>query len=168
MVKAGNVVGQAWEREFVRYVFIGGVNTAIGQLGYWLLLPHMNHHVANVIVYVLGIMLSYVLNTLVVFRQPLKWKKFIQFPLVYAVQLGGSVIFLYFAVDEFGLPAEIGPLLWIALSVPLTFVISRFILRPKGTVVDAVAQIALEEAAAPVSTVPNVSSTRPAPNAARG
>lgn len=137
------LVGQVWEREFVRYVFIGGVNTGIGQLSYWLLLPLLPYQLAFSITYILGILLSYVLNARIVFRQPLSWKKLLQFPVVYIVQYLCGLIFLHFAVEVFQVSEQIAPLMWIALSVPLTFVISRFILRPKGTAVDAVVADAL-------------------------
>jgi putative flippase GtrA len=120
-----------WEREFIRYLAVGAFNTGLGQLGYWLLLPFMAYEWAFTITYVLGIVLSYVLNALIVFRQPLSWRKLVQFPIVYAVQWAAGLVFLAIAIRLLGISETIAPLLWIALSVPLTFAISRLILRPK-------------------------------------
>jgi len=119
-----------WEREFVRYVCIGVVNTAVGQLGYLLLNLFIPYLAAYWLTYVAGIVLSYVLNARCVFRQPLAWRKLLQFPLVYLVQLAISSVAVVFLVEQLRVSESLAPLIVIALTVPLTFILSRSILKP--------------------------------------
>jgi putative flippase GtrA len=73
--------------------------------------------------------LSYVLNSLFVFRAELRVSKAIQFPIVYVAQYAMGIIILALAVEIGGLPERLGALISIAFSIPLTFAISRFILK---------------------------------------
>lgn len=122
-----------WEREFVRFLVIGGVNTVIGYIAYLLLLNLLDYRLANTVSYIGGVFLSYGLNARVVFRQPLALKQALKYPVVYVVQLALSTVFLIGLVEGLHVPEAFAPLLSIALTVPVTFVISRLILRP-GTV----------------------------------
>lgn len=94
---------------------------------YLLFLQFMAYQLAYSVVFMLGILISYVLNAGFVFRTPMTLKTLARFPLVYGLQylLGmGLVIGL---VEVAGLAAWLAPLCAIAITVPLTFVFSRYI-----------------------------------------
>ncbi|MEO1646494.1 MAG: GtrA family protein, partial [Chloroflexota bacterium] len=69
--------------ETLRYIIVGGLNTGITYLIYLLVLLFAQYIIAYTVSYVSGIVISYVLNSLLVFRQPLQWSKAIQYPVVY-------------------------------------------------------------------------------------
>ncbi len=115
--------------EFVRYVIAGGVNTVVTYLAYLLLLPVMAYAAAYTITYLAGIALAYYLNARFVFRQPLRLKAAVQFPLVYVVQYVAGILLLSFFVETLRLSAAIAPAFVIAVTVPVTFILSRVIIK---------------------------------------
>ena len=117
--------------EFVRFVFIGGVNTISTQLLYIALLLMMPYPVAYTISYVAGIVLSYYLNSVIVFRQKLQWSKAIQFPAVYGMQYVLGIALLYVLVEWLHISEIIAPLVTVILTIPVMFIMSRLIImRP--------------------------------------
>lgn len=116
----------------MRYVIVGGVNTAATYAAYVLLLPVMSYSAAYTVTYIAGIVLAYYLQSRFVFRQPLHWKKAFQFPVVYVVQYAAGVVLLALLVEWLGISEVIAPALVIVLSIPLTFVISRLIIKGRA------------------------------------
>ena len=116
-------------RSFARFVLVGLINTAASYalfVALELVLPYV---AAYAIAYVAGIVLSYLLNTGLVFRVPRRWSTFLRFPLVYAVQfaLGSGIIVAL--VEGFAMTPRIAALLAIVATVPVTFLAARFVLR---------------------------------------
>ncbi len=118
--------------EFMRYVIVGGTNTALTYLIYRLLLLLLAYAVAYTAAYLCGIVIAYVLNARFVFHQPFRWRAAVRFPLVYVVQYGAGVALLAFAVDTLHVSDELAPLVVIAVTVPLTFVLSRLIIKGRA------------------------------------
>ena len=116
-------------REFVRFVCVGLVNTAAGYLLYLLLLPFLSYTVSFALVYAAGIFISYALNSRFVYRQPLALRKALRFPAVYAVQYALSALALWAAVEFLAVDPRIAPLFAIALTVPVVYLLGRRIIR---------------------------------------
>ena len=114
--------------EFIRFILAGGANTVATYALYLLLLAVFPYPTAYTVSYAVGIALAYYLNSLFVFRQPLQWKKTFTFPLVYVIQYCVGIALLFLLVEVFHVSAAIAPLLVIACTVPLTFVLSRRVL----------------------------------------
>jgi len=115
--------------EFIRYIIAGGVNTVLGYIAYLLLLPLIAYTTAYTVTYIGGIVLAYYLNSHFVFRQPLHWKKAFQFPLVYIVQYLAGIFLLFVLVERLHISDVIAPALVIICTVPLTFILSRLIIK---------------------------------------
>jgi putative flippase GtrA len=118
--------------EFVRYVIVGGANTVITYLAYLALLPVMSYPLAYSLTYAAGIVIAYVLNARFVFRQPLRWRSALSFPLVYVMQYLAGIALLAVLVETLHVGADIAPALVIAITVPLTFVLSRLIIKGRA------------------------------------
>ena len=118
--------------EFFRYLIAGGTNTGLTYLLYLLLLLVLPYSAAYLIEYVTGIGSAYFLQSRFVFRQPLHWKKAFQFPLVYVVQLLVGEVLLVIWVEKVHVSSAIAPLLVIACTVPVTFVLSRLIIKGRN------------------------------------
>jgi putative flippase GtrA len=119
-------------RSFARFLAVGVANTAASYalfVALELVLPYL---AAYAIAYAAGILLSYVLNTGVVFRVRRRWSTFIRFPLVYVAQflLGSTIIVVL--VEHFALTARVAALLALIVTVPVTYLAARFVLRPKA------------------------------------
>lgn len=124
-------IRRVWETEFVRYLAAGGVNTAITYIAYLLILPFMHHQIAYALTYVAGVFSGYALNARLVFRQPLQWRKALQFPIVFIVQYVLAALFLELFVG-LGMSRELAGLVSIAPTVPITFLLSRWVLKPRS------------------------------------
>jgi putative flippase GtrA len=116
-------------RSFARYLVAGVVNT-IASYGLFvaleLVLPYL---AAYAVAYVAGIALSYVLNTRMVFRVPQRWSTFIRFPVVYLVQFLVGSTAMVILVEAFGIDPRIAALLALIVTVPVTYLAARYVLR---------------------------------------
>lgn len=114
-------------RQFLKFVLIGLANTAVTYLIYRGLLLFLSYYVAYSISYALGIAFSYFCNAIVVFQRAPSWRSFLSYPLVYLFQYVLSLTGTVLLVEVGHVPARFAPLFIIAVSVPVTFVLSRFI-----------------------------------------
>lgn len=115
--------------EFARFIAGGVGNTLATYALYLLLLMVLDYRVAYTVAYISGIFLAYWIGLRFVFRERSSWAKLSRFPIVYAVQYVMGVIVIMVCVGVFGAPEALAPLAAIALSVPITFLLSRRILR---------------------------------------
>lgn len=115
--------------ESFRFLLAGLSNTLATYLFYLLLLIALPYAVAYTLAYIIGIVFSYAINTWWVFRKPWSWAKLFQFPLAYLVQYLAGVGLLYGLVVGLELSERLAPLISIALTLPLTFLISRWIIN---------------------------------------
>jgi putative flippase GtrA len=115
--------------EFARFLIVGGANTLAAYAVYLLLLHWMRYEFAYAIGYVVGIGVAYALSTTFVFRRPMRKRSAARFPLVYAVQFLISLGLLRLAVEVFSVPQWLALAVSVVLTVPITFVLSRWIVR---------------------------------------
>lgn len=121
--------GERMAREGARFLVAGAVNTAATMALFWAVLPHTEYALAYTIAYVVGIALSYALNTLLVFKVKPSARTAAMYPLVYAFQYLFGLLVLWIWADVLMLPVQYGIVAVVILSIPLTFLLSRRILR---------------------------------------
>ncbi|MCC7516179.1 MAG: GtrA family protein [Pseudomonadales bacterium] len=134
------------QHEFLRFLITGSVNTGASWVVYLALLYWLNAipaatapwsgHVmlsadklAYTAAYIFGVMFTYYLNSRWVFRVPMSWRAFLQYPSVYVVQYGVGLVLMHVLVDRIHFPVQLAPLAVIVLTMPVTFLLSRFVLR---------------------------------------
>jgi len=115
--------------EFARFLIVGGANTLAAYAVYLLLLPWMRYEFAYAIGYVVGITVAYALSATFVFRQPMRKRSAARFPLVYAVQFLISLGLLRLAIEIFAIPQWLALAVSVVLTIPITFALSRWIVR---------------------------------------
>jgi putative flippase GtrA len=118
--------------EFLRFIITGMINTGTSFVLYLMFKLVMPYSIAYVIAYICGVVVSYFLNSLFVFHQPLHWKKALQFPLVYVGQLILGFLLLIIWVERLHVNSTIAPILVVICTVPVTFVLSRLIIKGRG------------------------------------
>ena len=116
----------------VRFIITGGINTIVTYAVFFVLSFVLISQIAYTISYFLGILLSYVLNTVFVFRSGFSAKKLFQFPMVYLIQYVYGVITLTIITDYFSISPRIAMIFVIITSIPLTYVLSRWILTRRN------------------------------------
>ena len=117
--------------QFARFIVLGAINTGITYGLYLLLLPLFGYLAAYSAAYVAGILLSFWLNSVFVFRQQMSWRGLVRFPLVYVVQYALTAMLLWLLVDTLGISERIALLAAIAVTVPVTFLRPRMAIRPR-------------------------------------
>lgn len=120
-----------WRREIVRYIVGGGANTALTYAIYLVLLLIAPWQIANTVSYVVGIFTAYYINARFVFRQPLRWRKAVQFPLVYLLQYALTMALSALLIDGLGMDAAFAPIIVICITVPVAFAATRLLLKPR-------------------------------------
>jgi len=118
-------------REGGRFLVAGAINTACTFALYWLMLPAIGYAPAYTIAFIAGIVMSYFLHSLFVFRTGTSVRSAVLFPSVYIVQYLIGLLVLWGWTDLLGLPAEYGVFATVAISLPVMFLLSKSILRPR-------------------------------------
>jgi putative flippase GtrA len=116
--------------EIVRYGVVGIFNTLLTYVIFVISLWFMPYQWAYTLAYVLGIVTAYVMQSLLVFHQPLHWRKAVKYPSVYVIQYVLGLFILSLLVDGLHIMPEIASLLNMMLTIPISFVLSRKIIRP--------------------------------------
>ena len=114
------------KNRFFRFLISGGLNTVLTYGLYLLLLQWMPYKISYTLTYVAGIVLSYVLNRVFVFQQHRGIRTALLVPAVYFAQYLLSFLILWLWVDCFGLNQKLGPLAVVILSLPITYLLTRF------------------------------------------
>ena len=118
---------------FLRFLVSGGLNTAVTYIIYVALLQILEYRLAYTVAYVVGILLSYSLNRAFVFRSHRGWSSVLLFPFVYLAQYLVSLAIVWIGVSNLGLPKLLAPPVAILISIPLTYLLSRFVFtRPNS------------------------------------
>ena len=115
--------------DFFRFVLVGGINALLTFGIYALLLLIVSYSVAYSIAYIMGILISYYLNTRFVFKSNFSVRKAVKYPMVYLVQYLAGLAALYAMVEIFHINKLIASPLTIMITVPLTFVMSRWVIK---------------------------------------
>lgn len=115
-------------KEFLRFLLAGALNTALTYAIYLLATLVVGYQVAYAIAFLAGIVISYWLGLRYVFRQAGSLKKVTRYPLVYLVQYAAGAIMLELLVRHVGVSVQLAPLVIVVLTLPLTFILSKFVL----------------------------------------
>lgn len=115
--------------EFARYLIMGTVNTIVAYAIYLFLLQWMRYEFAYTIGYTVGVLLAYGLSTAFVFRTPMRKRSAMRFPIVYVAQFLVSLVLLRLAVEVIHLPQWMALGFAVILTIPVTFLLSRWVLR---------------------------------------
>lgn len=115
--------------EFIRFLVTGSINTAASWAVYLLVLQFAPYTVAYTCAYLFGIVFTYYLSTRWVFKVEMSWKTFLQFPLIYVIRYAVDLTLIIVGVKVLGLWEEIAPIAALVISMPLGFVLSRWLLK---------------------------------------
>ena len=115
--------------DLIKFVIGGGINTVFTYCLYLGLQVILAYQVAYAVAFAFGIVFSYWFNAMVVFKTAISWKGLFAFPLVYLVQYLLSAVLLSVFVERLDIPQSVAPLTVIVLTIPVTFMLTRWFLR---------------------------------------
>lgn len=115
------------EIKFFRFLLTGGLNTGLTYVLYLILLSFLPYVWSYSISYVCGIVLAFTMSRFFVFKEDQGVKSVLLFPLIYVVQYAVGILVVWFWVKKLLLPEYLAPLAAIALSLPLTYVLTKLV-----------------------------------------
>jgi putative flippase GtrA len=118
-----------FKKEFNLFLLAGLVNTSLTYLVYVSLFSFSTCEISYTISFIFGIIISYFLNTKFVFKKDFKISTFVRFPIIYIVQYMLGIVLLTIFVKVLGTPEILAPLGVILFLIPMTFFLSKFILK---------------------------------------
>ncbi|HEI7752608.1 TPA: flippase GtxA [Staphylococcus aureus] len=115
----------------LKFIIVGGINTLNYYVVYLLLLKllHIEYMISHITGFIVAFVISYYLNCYFVYRVKPTWRKFISFPITQIVNVSLQTVLLYVFVSWLNLPAEIAPFAGLIITIPITFVLSKWILK---------------------------------------
>jgi len=123
-LRSSSSAGQA-----ARFVALGGVNAVVTYLIYLALLRWTGYAIAYTVSYVLGIAISYVMNSMVVFRTRMSVRSAAAFPLVYLFQYLVGLALVAAQIELLAVPAWLAPWIATAVLIPASFFLTRYVLH---------------------------------------
>jgi putative flippase GtrA len=135
MAVVRQLIQNVWQKhkDVLLWALGGGVNTVLTYGLYLAFNLVLAYSIAYTASYLIGIVLAYFYNSLVVFNSPLSYKKFALFPLVYLVQYLLSLGLLAAFVQFLKMSETWAPLAVLIIVTPLTYLLSKLILKGKVT-----------------------------------
>ncbi|HCT5841479.1 TPA: flippase GtxA [Staphylococcus aureus] len=117
--------------EILKFIIVGGINTLNYYVVYLLLLKllHIEYMISHITGFIVAFVISYYLNCYFVYRVKPTWRKFISFPITQIVNVSIQTVLLYVFVSWINLPAEIAPFAGLIITIPITFILSKWILK---------------------------------------
>ncbi|HCT9086699.1 TPA: flippase GtxA [Staphylococcus aureus] len=117
--------------EILKFIIVGGINTLNYYVVYLLLLKllHIEYMISHITGFLVAFVISYYLNCYFVYRVKPTWRKFISFPITQIVNVSLQTVLLYVFVSWLNLPAEIAPFAGLVITISITFVLSKWILK---------------------------------------
>ena len=116
--------------EIVRFIIVGCINTVNYYWIYLLLLKilQFNYLLSHITAFILSFIISFYLNCYFVYHVEPTVKKFLQFPLTQIVNMGLQTLLLYIFVQWLHVSEIFAPFIGLVITVPVTFIISKWIL----------------------------------------
>ncbi|HDZ8730841.1 TPA: flippase GtxA [Staphylococcus aureus] len=117
--------------EILKFIIVGGINTLNYYVVYLLLLKllHIEYMISHITGFIVAFVISYYLNCYFVYRVKPTWRKFISFPITQIVNISLQTVLLYVFVSWLNLPAEIALFAGLIITIPITFILSKWILK---------------------------------------
>ncbi len=117
--------------EILKFIIVGGINTLNYYVVYLLLLKllHIEYMISHITGFIVAFVISYYLNCYFVYRVKPTWRKFISFPITQIVNVSLQTVLLYVFVSWLNLSAEIAPFAGLIITIPITFILSKWILK---------------------------------------
>ena len=114
------------DRKFVLFVLIGIINTFNGVIFSFVYSSFLNENLSFVLGYISGLIIAYILNSFITFKERLSFKKFSKFAVSYIPNfiIQNVVVILIFNV--LGLHKLLAYTLAAVIGIPITFILLKF------------------------------------------
>lgn len=118
-----------FKKEVALFLVMGTLNTLITYLIYFFLISFFTYSFSYSLSFLSGIIISYYLNSNFVFKEKMRFDKFIKYPFVYLAQYVGGLMLLNLLIQNLYVPTTVAPLLIVLLLTPASFILTRLVLK---------------------------------------
>lgn len=115
--------------KFTKFVIVGIINTINHNIIYLTLLNFLNYMAANLIAFIISMIISFFLNCYFTFNIKPTFEKFMVFPLTNLPNLFFQTVGIYIVVEVIKISKEYGALITAIFSIPLTFLMMKLVLE---------------------------------------
>ena len=119
------------KRQILTFAAVGVINTVTYYCLYLLFLNWLPYLFAHVIAFATSMVGSFFLNARFTYRTRPTWRKFLLFPLTNVTNFLVTTSGVYVIVDVLHAGSRFAPLLASAAAIPVTFVVSRWVMLPR-------------------------------------
>ena len=113
-------------KEFILFIIIGVINTFNGVVFSFIYSSLLNENLAFVLGYISGLVVSYILNSYITFKEKLSFTKFIKFGISYIPNFIIQNIVVIITLNILGLHKLIAYCLAAVIGIPVTFLLLKF------------------------------------------
>lgn len=119
-------------KEFILFIIIGVINTFNGVIFSFIYSSLLNENVAFILGYISGLIISYLLNSYITFKEKIFFNKFIKFTVSYIPNFLIQNIVVIITLNILGLHKLIAYCLAAIIGIPVTFILLKFFAFKKG------------------------------------
>lgn len=118
--------------EFTKFIIVGVINTGHYYLIYlcYLQLLHTHYFLAHVLGFASSFIGSFFLNSYITYQVKPTLAKFIRFPLTQVVNILSSTALIFIFIEWLQMSNHVAPLIAVVFTIPITFIVTRRILKP--------------------------------------
>lgn len=113
-------------KEFIIFIIIGGINTINGVIFSYIYSSLLNENLAFIMGYISGLIISYLLNSYITFKEKLSFTKFIKFGVSYIPNFIIQNVVVVVAFNILDLHKLIAYSLAAIIGIPVTFILLKF------------------------------------------
>ena len=113
-------------KEFILFIIIGVINTFNGVMFSFIYSSLLNENLAFILGYISGLIVSYILNSYITFKEKLSFTKFIKFGISYIPNFIIQNIVVIITFNILGLHKLIAYCLAAVIGIPVTFLLLKF------------------------------------------
>lgn len=117
-------------REFIKFVIVGGLCTALHYGIYYILQIHINVNVAYSLGYIMSFITNFYLTSYFTFKSSPSWKKLFGMGGAHAVNYAIHILLLNLFL-RMGISQEWAPIPVFAIAIPVNFLLVRFVFKNK-------------------------------------
>lgn len=117
-------------REFIKFVIVGGLCTALHYGIYYILQIHINVNVAYSLGYIMSFIANFYLTSYFTFKSSPSWKKLFGMGGAHAVNYAIHILLLNLFL-RMGISQEWAPIPVFAIAIPVNFLLVRFVFKNK-------------------------------------
>lgn len=119
-------------REFILFIVIGVINTFNGVIFSFIYSTLLNENIAFILGYISGLIISYLLNSYITFKEKVSVNKFIKFTVSYIPNFLIQNIVVIITLNILELHKLIAYCLAAIIGIPVTFILLKFFAFKKG------------------------------------